>query len=314
MEARRLRRARSLGSVARVSQTDTTALQAALRRHVQVLTQEIGPRTPVQGDTLARTADYIRAHFRAVGLAVTDQTYRYAGKTVTNLIAARPGSETAQAYYLVGAHYDTVETTPGADDNASAVAVLLELARRLPALRLRAPVHLVAFTLEEPPACTTGDQGSRVYVEARQSAGDRIGGALVLEMVGYTSPRQNYPAVLRWIGYPERGDFIGLIGNWRSWRFGRAVKKAFKGNDRLPVESLFVPFDGWVLPATRRSDHASFWDARVPALMVTDTAFFRNPHYHLPSDTIDTLDFAFMAELVASLELALSALPPLADS
>lgn len=307
-----MRGTRGIGSVARVSQTDTTALQAALRRHVEVLTQEIGPRTPFLGDTLARTASYIRAQFESAGLAVWDQTYRYEGTSVANLIAARPGSEIASAYYLVGAHYDTVETTPGADDNASAVAVLLELARRLPALALPAPVHLVTFTLEEPPAYTTGHQGSRVYVEARKAAGDRIGGALVLEMVGYTSPRQNYPAVLHWAGYPETGDFIGLIGNWRSWRFGRAVRTAFKGNARLPVESLFVPLDGWVLPATRRSDHASFWDARVPALIVTDTSFFRNPHYHLPSDTIDTLDFAFMAELVTSLELALGALPPLA--
>ena len=129
-------------------------------------------------------------------------------------------------------------------------------------------------------------------------------------MVGYTCPRQHYPLVLRWAGYPSQGNFIGIVGNWRSRRFGRTVLKGFRNNERLPVESLFVPLNGWILPATRLSDHASFWDAGWPALMITDTAFFRNPNYHLPSDTIDTLDFEFMAELVKSLELALAEFPP----
>jgi len=107
----------------------------------------------------------------------------------------------------------------------------------------------------------------------------------------------------------RKGNFIGIIGNWRSMRFGRAVLRGFRNNSGLPVESLFLPFDGWILPETRLSDHASFWDAGLPALMVTDTAFFRNPNYHLPSDTIDTLDFDFMAQLVKSLEIALLELP-----
>ena len=139
---------------------------------------------------------------------------------------------------------------------------------------------------------------------------NRLLGAIILEMVGYTAPRQHYPFLPRWPGYPGRGNFIGVIGNWRSHRFGRAVLGGFRKNTHLAVESLFLPFDGRILPETRLSDHASFWDAGLPALMVTDTAFFRNPNYHLPSDTIDTLDFTFMAELVKSLELALLELPP----
>ena len=134
-------------------------------------------------------------------------------------------------------------------------------------------------------------------------------GAIILEMVGYTALRQNYPFLRRWPGYPAQGNFIGVIGNWHSLRFGRAVVRGFRKNRDLPVESLFLPFDGRILPETRLSDHASFWDAGLPALMVTDTAFFRNPNYHLPSDTIDTLDFTFMAQLVKSLELALLELP-----
>jgi Zn-dependent M28 family amino/carboxypeptidase len=227
------------------------------------------------------------------------------------LIATPPATTGATAYYVVGAHYDTVPMTPGADDNASAVAVMLELARRLPETKLKAPVLFAAFTLEEPPAFMTGHQGSRVFVRDCKSRGDRVLGALILEMVGYTSPRQHYPFVVRWAGYPARGNFIGIVGNWRSRQSGRAVLKGFRTNRHLPVESLFLPFDGWILPATRLSDHASFWDAGWPALMVTDTAYFRNPNYHLASDGIDTLDFVFMAQLVMSLELALVELPPL---
>ena len=284
-------------------------LEEALRRHVEVLTVEIGRRTPFPGDGLERARRYIHQTFEAAGLEVTAQAYDYQGHAVANLIAALPGMAGAARYYVVGAHYDTVPTTPGADDNASAVAVMLELARRLPDLDLAAPVKLVAFTLEEPPAYTTGHMGSRVFVRERKKAGDDVLGAIVLEMVGYTSPAQDYPLVLEWAGYPSEGNFIGIVGNGASQRFGRAVAAAFRANPGLPVETLFVPFDGHVLPATRLSDHASFWDAGWPALMVTDTAFFRNPNYHLPSDTIDTLDFGFMAELVDSLVLAVAAFP-----
>ena len=285
--------------------------EEALRRHVDRLAVDIGERAPGLGDSLPRAAAYIRSVFEEAGLAVAEQPYEFLGHPVSNLIAAPPAMATAPAFYVVGAHYDTVPGTPGADDNASAVAVLLELARRLPGLTLPAPVRLVAFTMEEPPAFTTGLQGSRIFVRGCRDAGELVAGAIVLEMVGYTAPRQQYPPILRLAGYPRHGNFIGIVGNWRSRPFGRAVLRGLSRNPRLPVESLFVPFDGKVLPATRLSDHASFWDAGLPALMVTDTAFFRNPHYHLPTDTADTLDFAFMAELVEGLALALAELPPL---
>jgi len=299
-----------------LAEREKESVADALRKHVKALTLDIGPRTPFAGDSLARAAVYIRSAFEDGGLYVTEQAYQYQayqyyGQRVVNVIATPPATTGASAYYVVGAHYDTVATTPGADDNASAVAVMLELARRLPETKLKAPVLFAAFTLEEPPAFMTGHQGSRVFVRACKSRGDRVLGALILEMVGYTSPRQHYPFVVRWAGYPARGNFIGIVGNWRSRQFGRAVLKGFRNNRNLLVESLFLPFDGWILPATRLSDHASFWDGGWPALMVTDTAFFRNPNYHLPSDSIDTLDFVFMAQLVKSLELALVELPPL---
>lgn len=285
-------------------------LEDSLRKHVAALSVDIGPRTPFLGDSLPRAAGYITEVFEDAGLEVAEQAYDYSGQRVANLIATPPGAAAASTYYVVGAHFDTVPSTPGADDNASAIAVMLELARCLSEKSLPAPVRFVAFTLEEPPAFMTRHQGSRVFVRECKRAGHRIAAAVILEMVGYTCPRQQYPLALGWAGYPSDGQFIGIVGNWRSRQFGRAVLKGFRNNQRLPVESLFMPFNGWILPATRLSDHASFWDAGLPALMVTDTAFFRNPNYHLPTDTFDTLDFGFMAQLVRSLELAVSEFPP----
>jgi len=288
---------------------EIATLRSVLREHVNALAVDIGPRTPLNPDSLVRTANYIRSVFEDAGLLVHEQNYEYYDQRVTNVLAMDPANAGVSAYYVVGAHYDTVPGTPGADDNASAVAVMLELARRLRHTGLKVPVLFAAFTLEEPPAHLTSHQGSRIFVRRRQSKGDRVLGAIILEMVGYTAPRQNYPFLSRWPGYPAEGNFIGIIGNWRSWRFGRAVLTSFRKNRHLPVESLFLPFDGWILPETRLSDHASFWDAGLPAVMVTDTAFFRNPNYHLPSDTVDTLDFTFMAQLAKTLELALLELP-----
>jgi Peptidase family M28 len=285
-------------------------LRDALREHVNALAVDIGPRTPFDRGSLVRAANYIHSVFEDAGLSVRLQDYQYKDQRVTNVLATAPRAAGASPYYLVGAHYDTVPGTPGADDNASAVAVMLELAGRLRHEKLKAPILFAAFTLEEPPAYLTGHQGSRIFVRSCQDDGNGVLGAIILEMVGYTAPRQRYPFLARWPGYPGEGNFIGIIGNWRSLRFGRAVMRGFRKNRNLPAESLFLPFDGRILPETRLSDHASFWDAGLPALMVTDTAFFRNPNYHLPSDTIDTLDFTFMAELVKSLELALLELPP----
>ncbi len=283
-----------------------TERRRRLRRHVEVLSVEIGPRAPFLGDALDRAETYLRTAFETAGLEVERQAYDFRGREVANLLARNAAAARSSHCWLLGAHYDSVPYSPGADDNASAVAVLLvfaEIAAVLPV-----PLLCVAFTMEEPPAFMTGLQGSRVFLETFPEARRRIRGAIVLEMVGYTAPRQHYPPVLRWAGYPERGDFVGIVGDRRSRRFGRRVLAGFRRNPELPVESLFVPLRGWLLPATRLSDHASFWDAGIPAVMVTDTAFFRNPNYHRSSDTVDTLDFVFMARLVDSLRLACEAL------
>ena len=285
-------------------------LREALREHVSALAIDIGPRTPANGNRLALAADYIHSVFEEAGLFVTRQDYQYYDQRVTNVLGTLPVDTEVSAYYVVAIIKTLSPALRVQDGNASAVAVMLELARRLRYERIKAQVLFGAFTLEEPPAYLTGHQGSRMFVRSCQASGDHVLGAIILEMVGFTAPRQHYPYLARWPGYPAEGNFIGIIANWRSWRFGRAVLRGFRKNTELPVEALFLPFNGQILPETRLSDHASFWDAGLPALMVTDTAFFRNPNYHLPSDTIDTLDFTFMAELVKSLELALHELPP----
>jgi hypothetical protein len=154
--------------------------------------------------------------------------------------------------------------------------------------------------------------GSRVFAAKARREGVSIDGMICLEMVGYTCRApgcQRYPLPLRFCGYPEAGTFIGIVGNVNSLPFTRSLCASFKGNKNLPIVSLTVPFNGWVLPAVRLSDHASFWSNGYRAVMLTDTAFFRNPHYHLSSDTMETLDLDFMAELVLSLAAFLRSPP-----
>lgn len=274
-----------------------------------MLTRTIGERSVRRPRQLERSAAYIHEHFEACGLATRRQAYRYRGLPVDNVVAALPGSATPGAHYVIGAHYDSVSGTVGADDNASAVAVLLETAGRCgQALRegKKAPaLTFAAFALEEPPVYGTRSMGSRVFASRAKQAGQAIDGMICLEMVGYTCRArgcQHYPFPLQFWGYPKTGTFIGIVGNRKSWTFTRRLRKSFQRNPDLPVVTLTVPLNGWIMPAVRLSDHASFWDRGYRAVMVTDTAFFRNPHYHLPSDTMETLDFAFMAELVFSLE------------
>ncbi len=281
-------------------------LQARLKAHVRALSVDIGERSVLRGDGLDRAEAYVRGAFEKAGLTVTAQDYRYDGRRVANLIADAPGAAARPAPYIVGAHYDSVPGTPGADDNASGVAVMLELARRAVATPPPVPLRFVAFTLEEPPTHATRHQGSRMFVDELVKSGAGTPGAIVLEMVGLTTPKQRYPVFLKWAGYPEAGNFIGVVGNRASRAFGRSVVAGMRRNPALPVQSLFVWFDGWILYDTRLSDHAPFWDAGLPALMVTDTAYFRNRDYHGPGDRADTLDYRFMAELVVGLEAALA--------
>jgi Zn-dependent M28 family amino/carboxypeptidase len=198
--------------------------------------------------------------------------------------------------------------TVGADDNASAIAVQLETARQLRAKleeeKLDLRVKFVSFALEEPPVYGTSRMGSKVHAKNAKKEKEKIDGMLCLEMVGYTCHQpgcQSYPFPLMFMGYPKEGNFIGIVGNLSSKGLTGSLYKAFQKNRDLPVIKLTVPLGGWAMPSVRLSDHASFWDQGYKAVMITDTAFYRNPHYHQLSDTMDKLDFQFMAELVESL-------------
>jgi Zn-dependent M28 family amino/carboxypeptidase len=279
-----------------------------LEAHLNMLTRIIGERSLRMPENLARSAAYIQAQLDDCGLAVERQPYPYRSLTVSNVTARLEGGAESGRHLVIGAHYDSVAGTVGADDNASAVAVLLETARGMQALtggkKRKAAITFVAFALEEPPAYGTRYMGSRVFAAEAAGKGVSMDAMICLEMVGYTCRQagcQYYPLPLRWRRFPKTGDFIGVVGNTKSRAFTRALCASFRRNPNLPVVSLTVPFNGWPLPAVRLSDHASFWRYGYRAVMLTDTAFFRNPHYHLPSDTMETLDLDFMAELVFSL-------------
>jgi hypothetical protein len=286
-----------------------------LEGHLTMLTRTIGERSINYPVHLEQSAQYLQAQFESYGLAVEQQVYRYASMNVSNVVARFKPRAISGRHYVIGAHYDSVSGTVGADDNASAVAVLLETARAVQrdyASGVDGPeITFVAFTLEEPPAYGTPFMGSRKFASMAREKGMSIDGMICLEMVGYTCSRpgcQSYPFPLKYLGYPKEGTFIGVVGNVKSYGFSRRLSRSFKRNPNLPIVSLTVPFDGKILPAIRLSDHASFWDKGYPAVMVTDSAFFRNPHYHQPSDTMETLDMGFMAELVQGLMIFFGAL------
>ncbi len=279
-----------------------------LHDHLTMLTRTIGERSVIRKDNLEKTVAYLQNQFQGFGLAVERQSYPYKDMEASNVVARFQPGDNPALHYVLGAHYDSVAGTVGADDNASAVAVLLETARILQAGKHnqngKLQITFVAFALEEPPVFNTPDMGSRVFAEKAREASVTIDGMICLEMVGYTCNEpgcQQFPFPLQFFGYPDTGDFIGIVGNIRSLGLTRRLKTSFRQNPHLPVVSLTVPFNGWIMPAVRLSDHASFWDQGYRAVMLTDSAFYRNPHYHKASDTMQTLDLGYMAELVKSL-------------
>ena len=279
---------------------------SALRSHVEFLAGGLGERNAVHHSNLLRAEDYIVRQFEVAGFSVQTQGYRIGKKIYSNLIATKTGETLPEEVVVVGAHYDTA-VTPGADDNASGVAGLLELARLFSGEETARTVRFVAFVNEEPPFFRTEDQGSLVYVREGLDPRETVVGAVVLEMIGYfaDSPRsQRYPPPLGF-GYPSAGNFIAVVGNISSRRLVKSVVEAFAAATHFPVESIAGP--GFI-PGLDLSDHRSFWREGIPAVMVTDTAFFRNPHYHRSSDTPETLDYRSMAEVVKGLEGVIRAL------
>jgi len=271
-----------------------------------MLSETLAPRSEAHRANLDRAAAYFADELRQAGARVGEQAFEVDKRKYRNVVAAF--GPQAGELVVVGAHYDAFGFFPGADDNASGVAGLIELGRLLgkaPPLR---PVQLVAYTLEEPPYFRTEDMGSAVHASALQRAGTRVQAMLSLEMIGYFSDApgsQDYPLPVLHALYPDRGDFIVVVGRFGEARLVRSIKRAMSGATTLPVRSINAPA---AMAGVDFSDHLSYWERDIPAVMITDTAFFRNRNYHTKDDTADRLDYQRMAKVVAGVYAALQAL------
>jgi len=271
-------------------------LRDRLQTHLEHVARERDPYLATAGHFFVQT--YIQTQLAQWGPVTTFEFKRPQG-THTNLILALPGRSPSQTDpILIGAHYDAVPGSPGADDNATGVAVLLELARAIALAPANYPVWFVAFDLEEH-----GMVGSAQYAQQLKQQGQALRLMLSLEMLGYCTQApnsQNYPTALLKRIYPTQGNFIALIGNLTTipdlHHLSRACHQA-----GVPSRWLPAGWRGEVVPAVRLSDHSSFWDQGYRALMVTDTAFLRNPHYHQASDRIETLDLDFLTHICVGL-------------
>ncbi len=283
---------------------DTSLCQRQLYEHILYLTQDIGERSIRYPNNLKRTAEYITDFYQSFDLTVDLESYNYKNLDVHNIITQIEGEAKDGKHFLLGAHYDSVSGSVGADDNASAIAVQLETARYLQKLQLIPnKVSFVSFALEEPPVFGTPYMGSKVHAKGLKKSKEEIDGMLCLEMIGYTCHQpgcQDYPITTKRLS-KSIGDFIAVVGTGGSKYLSAEVAKAFRFNPNLPVLKINVPLKGYLFPPVRMSDHASFWDEGYKAVMITDSAFYRNPHYHKKTDTIDTLNFEFMAELTKGL-------------
>jgi len=250
-------------------------------------------------DALRAAEDFIALELGAAGQRVERQLFTSNGREFHNVIGTVDGTDAARPLVVVGAHFDSAPHTPGADDNASAVAAMLEVARLLRGLRPAASIEFVGYNLEELQHGLGSRLGSRHHARQLRTAWRRVAGALVLEMVGFTGPQRYIPYTVRLVKrIPKDGTFVAAVGDGRS----RALLKAFRRGAEgvVPLVDLAVPFKGWALPYSRMSDNARYWDEGIPSLMVTDTAFLRNPHYHRATDTPDTLDYGFMGKVVTA--------------
>ncbi|HEX7183270.1 MAG TPA: M28 family peptidase [Thermoanaerobaculia bacterium] len=278
---------------------------ARLEAHVRMLAETLAPRNEAHPENLERVATYIRREFEAAGAEVEDQPFKAGGETYRNVIA-RFGPESKERI-VVGAHYDAAGPLPGADDNASGVAGLIELAHLLGKSSLPMRVELVAYSLEEPPYFGSSRMGSAFHARSLKEKGARVRAMICLEMIGYFSDAegsQGFPLPALRLRYPSKGNFIVVSGKLGQGRLVRRITKRMKSATPLPVYSITAPVS---LPGIDFSDHRNFWAAGYEAVMITDSAFYRNPHYHTELDTPDTLDYGRMALVVEGVHAAVLA-------
>lgn len=287
-------------------------LATELREHVNALAGDIGERNLTCIHALHSAASYIHAAWTAQGHTVERQRYLVAGQPVENLVLEVAGTDRPHEIVVMGAHYDSAIGSPGADDNASGVAALLALSRDLATTAMSCTLRLVAFVNEEPPCFGTDRMGSLVYARRCKERSEHIGAMVCLESIGYFSKErgsQAYPFPLGLL-HPDTGSFIAVVGNLASRALVKRLATCMRSEGLPRCEACALP--AWV-PGVALSDHASFWRMGYRAAMVTDTAPFRNPHYHRESDTPLTLDYLSLAHTVRGLSHAmktLAGLPP----
>lgn len=280
--------------------SDEVSLRDELARDVQTLAGEIGERNLEHYDKLQAAANFIERSFSAAGFQSRRDGYDVRGKLCESIEVEIPGTE--PGIVLIGAHYDTVFGSPGANDNGSGVAGLLALARRFAGKPTKQTLRFVAFPNEEPGHFQTEQMGSWVYASRCKARGDRITAMISLETIGYFSSvpgSQNYPVAGLGAIYPDGGNFIAFVGNVSSRALVRRAIGSFRKQATLPSEGAALPAS---VPGVGWSDHWAFWQHGFPAIMLTDTAPFRYPHYHARSDTPDKLNYDSMARLIAALE------------
>ena len=276
-------------------------LSRELERHVRYLSEQVGRRGVFKPEAYQKAEEYIEQQLKDWGYAPQRQMYEVEKVPCANIEVELPGKSKPEQILVIGAHYDTVEYTPGANDNGSGVAGMLALAHRLKKMPLMAcTVRLVAFANEEPPYFQTPQMGSYVYAQRCRSKGEKIIGMLSLETIGYYNDEegtQRYPPPFNRI-YPATGNFIAFVGNFSSRRWVRRVIGSFRQHCQMPSEGGSIPEYvtgvGW-------SDQWSFWQMGYPALMVTDTAPFRYRAYHTRQDRAENLDYWRMARVVECL-------------
>lgn len=276
-------------------------IEDKIKQHVKVLAADLGERNFIQHQNLERAADYIRKEFSSYGYQPQEQVYYIENKPYRNIIATKEGGSKKAQIIIVCAHYDSVWGSPGADDNASGVAGLLELARLINKAHLNKTIKFIATTCEEPPFFTTKDMGSFRYAQDAKRRGENIEGALSLEMIGFfseTKKSQNYPLGLNFF-YPDKGNFIAVASNLNSHSLLKRIVKEFKRESKFPIEYLIAPI--FFMPAISFSDHWSFWKFGYKAVMITDTAFYRNPYYHSQNDTFEKLNYQSISSLMEGL-------------
>jgi hypothetical protein len=271
-----------------------------LKKHVFTIAGEIGERNIWHYSELEAAASYIEGVYSDLGYHATGQAFKVDNLSVRNLEAELKGVLEADEIVIVGAHYDSVIGSPGANDNASGVAALLEIARILSKKTLTRTVRFVAFVNEEPPFYRTGEMGSRVYAFQSRQRGEKIAAMFSLETIGCYSDKngsQHYPFPFSFF-YPHRGNFVGFVGNLSSRRLLRQAIGAFRRTTAFPSEGVAAP--GW-LTGLGWSDHWSFWKEGYPAIMITDTALFRYAYYHSAMDTPEKVDCTRLARVVMGL-------------